>query len=254
MFSEGMRAALAIPLLLLVALAAAMPSAAGGATLAAPAPASVKLVDCSRDDHSAAFHGRMKSVDESKRMWMRFTLLEKGLSGYQAVTAPGLERWRKSKPGVGNFGYRQTVRGLKQGASYRMQVDYRWYDDEGEPVARARRRSPPCRQFDELPNLTAELVATADVKIPGVARYAVRAANTGVVAAADVAVRLSVDDAVVDTLTLARLRPGESRELAFSGPLCLLSVTVAVDPDGVLVESSEDDNTQSLACADLLPG
>ena len=125
----------------------------------------------------------MKKIDASARMWMRFTLLEKRLGGFQAVAAPGLERWRKSKPGVGAFGYRQTVRGLQQGASYRMQVNYRWYDASGELIAKAHRRSPPCRQFVALPNLTAELVGTETTKVPGVVRYDVRVANTGIAAA-----------------------------------------------------------------------
>ncbi len=252
LFSGGMRAKLLISPVLLVALVATMPSAASGdaRTLAAP-PASVKLADCSREAHSAAFHGRMKRIDASTRMWMRFTLLEKRLSGFQAVAAPGLERWRKSKPGVGAFGYRQTVRGLQQGGSYRMQVNYRWYDASGELIARAQRRSPPCRQFVALPNLTAELVGTETTKVPGVVRYDVRVANTGIAAASDLAVRLSVDDGVVDTVTVGLLGPGESRTLTFRGPECSTSVTAAADPDGVLVESSEDDNVQQSACADL---
>jgi hypothetical protein len=232
---------------------AAAPAAGDVAPLIAP-PATVKVVDCSREARSAIFHGRMKSVEGGERMWMRFTLLEKRAAGFEALAAPGLGRWHKSKPGVGAFGYRQTVRGLQQGASYRMQVNYRWYSAEGQLLARARRRSIACRQFERLPNLTASVAGASETNVEGVLRYEALAANTGVAPAAGVAVRMAVDGDVLDTVTLGFLGPGESRLLSFRGPRCTESVSVAVDPDGVLVESSEDDNVQQLACAALPAG
>jgi CARDB len=245
------RVATALILAALAAVAAA-PAAGVAAPLAAP-PATVKLVDCSREARSATFHGRMKPVEGSERMWMRFTLLEKRATGFEVLAAPGLGRWHKSKPGVGAFGYRQTVRGLQPGASYRMQVNYRWYSPEGQLLARARRRSVVCRQFERLPNLTASVAGARETDVEGVLRYEVLVANTGVAAAAGVAVRMAVDGDVLDTVTVGFLGPGESRLLGFYGPRCTGSVSAAVDPDGVLVESSEDDNVQQLSCASL-PG
>jgi CARDB len=253
LFSRGMVRRLAIaaalPLAALVAVTAA-PAASAVVTLAA-APATVKLVDCSRDAHSAGFHGRMKRIEGSERMWMRFTLLEKRAAGFEVLAAPGLGRWQKSKPGVGAFGYRQTVRGLQPGASYRMQVDYRWYSADKQLAARAQRRSAACRQFERLPNLTASVVGARTTKVEGVLRYGVQVQNSGVAAASGVAVRMAVDGGVLDTVMVASLRPGESRLLAFRGPACTTSVSAAVDPDGVLVESAEDDNFQEVPCADL---
>lgn len=238
--------------LLLAALGAvaAAPAAGEVVTLAAP-PATVRLIDCSRVDQSATFHGRVKRIDGSERMWMRFTLLEKGAGGFEALQAPGLGRWHKSKPGVGAFGYRQTVRGLQQGASYRMQVNYRWYSAKGKLVARARRRSVSCRQFEQLPNLTVAITGVRNTKVKGVLRYGVRVQNTGVAAARNAGVRLAVDGGVLDTTTIGFLRAGETKLLGFRGPACTTSVTASVDPDAVLVESSEADNVQELLCADL---
>ena len=229
LFSRGMLKPVAIAPVLAVVCAVA-PSAAAGTVSLAPLPASVKLSDCSRETHSATFQGRMKRVEGAERMWMRFTLLEKHASGFEAVSAPGLGRWHKSKPGVGTFNYLQTVRGLQQGASYRMAVSYRWYDAEREAIAKTRRRSAPCHQFAALPNLTAALAEVQETKDEGVVRYAVRVANEGVAAANAVAVRLTVDGAVVDTVTLASLRVDESRLLTFRGPECRVSVTAAADP------------------------
>jgi hypothetical protein len=229
---------------------AAAPAAGEPVTLTAP-PAMVKVVDCSLDTHSATFRGRMKSVTNSDRMWMRFTLLEKRAAGFEVLAAPGLARWHKSKPGVGAFGYRQTVRGLQPGASYRMQVTYRWYSADGELIARARRRSPACRQFEQLPNLTVAVEDARKTSVDGVLRYGVRVSNIGLAPAGGVAVRMAVDGGVLDTITVALLRPGESRLLGFRGPPCTSSVSAAVDPDGVLAESSEDDNLHELSCAEL---
>ena len=195
--------------LVTAALVAAFPAGAGG--VAAP-PATVKVLECSREAHAATFHGRMVRIEATQRMSMRFTLEEKHGIAFEAIAAPGLGRWRSSKPGVGAFGYRQTVRGLQQGATYRMKVDYRWKDANGKVIERARRRSRACRQFEQLPNLTARLVGAEDTDVRGVLRYAVRVANNGIARATGVAVRLTVDGGVVDTVTVraaqARRAPG----------------------------------------------
>jgi hypothetical protein len=247
-----MRSRLAIPpLALATVLAATSAPASAEVNTLVPPPAWVKLVDCSREARSASFYTRMTNIEKGRRMRLRFTLLVKRARRFQAVSAPGLGRWHWSRPGVGAFGYRQTVRGLKRGTSYRMRVSYRWHDAHGEAIATARRRSAACRQFARLPNLTASLTDARPTKIAGVVRYGVRVQNTGAAPARDVDVDLTVDGAVVDTVTIASLRPGESRALGLPGPRCSTSVSVAADPDGLLAESSEKDNGEWLRCAEL---
>jgi CARDB len=250
MFSSSMLLRLLVPLLPTAALLAAAPAAAP-AELPAVLPATVRLVDCSPDESSAAFYGRMRPVDDSVRMWMRFTLLEKRLDRYEGVKAPGLSRWHKSKPGVGAFGYRQAVRGLQPGGVYKVRVSFRWYSEDGELIERTRRTSGACRQFEEVPNLTSTVAGAEGTKVAGVLRYVLLVSNTGEADAAAVDVRLSVDGSVVNTVTLASLAAGESREVAVRGPQCGSSVASLADPEGVIVESSEDDNGESVACADL---
>jgi hypothetical protein len=229
---------LGIPFLLLAALPAS----------AHALPASVKLADCSVEESSAAFYGRMRPVAESERMWMRFTVQERHDGVYEPLHARGLSRWHRSKPGVSAFGYRQTVRGLQPGGAYRAVVSFRWYSASGELVERTRRTSRVCRQYDEVPNLTSAVSGAEATKIPGVVRYLMRVANTGVAPAVDVEARLSVDGGVVDTVTIPSLDSGESREVAVLGPACTTSVSSVADPDGVIVESSEDDNDHKLDC------
>jgi hypothetical protein len=246
-----MRRRLLIAPVLATALAAAVTTAALGDV---KLPASVKVKECSIEDASAVFVGRMREIEGSESMWLRFRLLEKGDTGFHVLKAPGLGRWRKSKPAVGTFAYRQAVRGLESGSLYRAEVDFRWYDADGSVVATARRRSPACRQFDVLPNLTATPVGTKALRQDGVTRYLVLVTNEGIAPATGVPVRLSVDGGVVDTVTVPLLAPAERRVLAIQGPACTSTIKAEADPDGVIVESSESDNAHQVACADLTSG
>jgi hypothetical protein len=237
-------------LLIAPVLAAAVVCGAATASAADPT-ASVKVKSCSIEDASALFVARMHQVAGSEHMWLRLRLLEKGKSGFHVLKAPGLGRWRKSKPGVGTFAYRQAVRGLEAGSLYRAAVDFRWYDADGDVIQTAKRRSPACRQFDVLPNLTATPVGAKALAQPGVVRYRVLVTNEGIASATGVPVRLTVDGRVVDTVTVPTLVPAERRVIAIQGPACTRSVRAEADPDGVIVESAEGDNAHEVACAKL---
>src|SRR5918998_3759834 len=84
----------AVPLMILAAAVPAAPASGKGAD--APLPAGVRLADCSVEDSSAEFYGRMRPVAGAERMAMRFTLLERHSDGYQRLQAPGLSRWHRS--------------------------------------------------------------------------------------------------------------------------------------------------------------
>jgi hypothetical protein len=235
--------------LLAVALtAAALPAVAG----AAPAPASVKLAKCSIATHEAVFYGRMQLLPGASRMAMRFTLLEEtGGQKPRRVNAPGLRRWRSSKPGVRTFGYRQGFKNLPENASHRVRVNFRWYAEDGSEIARSTRRSPRCRQYVELPNLVAQIAGVSQTGVPGVFRYQALVTNTGKAAATAVPLRLTVDGDVVDTLTLASLAPGEQRSVGIRGPECNRLATLEADPEHVIAESSDADNAYELHCDPL---
>jgi subtilase family serine protease len=99
-----------------------------------------------------------------------------------------------------------------------------------------------------VPNLTSTVTGSGPTKVPGVVRYLMRIANTGVAPAVDFDARLSVDGGVVDTVTIASLEPGASRDIAVLGPECTSSVSSIADPDGVIVEASEVDNAHTVNC------
>ena len=234
--------------LLIVALAtAALPAAAGAASL----PAKVKVTACSVETHEAAFSARMDQIPGASRMALRFKLFElTGADAIRRVKLPGLRRWRYSKPGVTTFSYRQGFRNLPANASHRVVVDFRWLAADGSVVERARRRSARCRQFVRRPNLVAKIEAMIPT-MPGVARYQALVSNTGRASASSVPVRLTVDGKVVDTVRIASLVPGEQRSVAIRGPECHNTVKLEVDPDRSIAESSDLDNAHELRCSAL---
>ena len=201
---------------------------------------SVRLVDCSLEEHQAAFHGRMQRIDGSARMGMRFTLLERTgrtASSREGARARALAQVQARRR---RFGYRQAVRGAPENAGYSMRVNFRWYAATASVIARlsgARLRAASSRRC----RTCAECSARPSTKVPGVVRYGVRVTNTA-------PPRSRPAGPAVGGRRGGRHRdrrpllPGEEHELDFRGPDCTDAVTAAADPDGVLVESSEDDN------------
>lgn len=221
-------------------------------------PASVKITECARGelpaDRRVAFRGVMRRVAGTQRMWMRFTLQERGVVGgrFVTLTAPGLGILRRSRPGVGSFAYRQRVLELAIGSTYRAKVDYRWYDDEGRVIERATRSTRGCSQPGPLPNLNigrfrAERLDGA----PGATRYVVRVRNRGTAPAPATTLAFSVDGAAVDTALVPALVPAQVTRVFVTGPRCDARVRAEVDPDGAVNESAERDNARSIRCPPL---
>jgi hypothetical protein len=219
---------------------------------AATSTAFVKLSRCSRALGEAVFHGKMRSVEDSERMAMRFTLLERtGMEGFQAVPSPKLGKWHRSRAGVAAFGYKQAVRKLVKGSVYRVRVDYRWYDEEGEVVARKRRSSASCPNETELPNLRVRIAGVRRTPSVETDRYYVKVMNVGRAPATGVAVRLAVDGIASGTVTVPQLYPKGSKIVTIRAPECESWVDARIDPDGLIAETWEHDNTHVLACQDL---
>jgi hypothetical protein len=250
--------------LLIIALAVAGPAAASAvmpalavaalpaaASAAAPAPVSVRLLRCSVEDHDAAFYARMQEVPGATRMAMRFTLFQETGDRATRVKVPGLHRWHSSKPGVKTFGYRQGIRNLPENATLRVTVEFRWYAEDGTEVARAKRRSPRCRQFVALPNLVARLTGLLPSRVAGVVRYEALVTNNGKAAASSIPVRLTVDGNVIDTVTVTSLAPGEQRSIVIRGPRCRRIVRLEADPQKAITETTDADNLHELSCTRL---
>jgi hypothetical protein len=230
---------------------AALSVAAAGAAPAKPSPVQgVKVVKCSKAARSAAFSGRMRVVEDTAQMQMRFTLFERLLPGkaYSEVEAPGLAVWHKSDPGVMRFRFRQRVRALTEAAMYRMAVEFRWYDAEGQLIRQAFRRSRRCRQAGQLPNLKVE-----EIRRRANGRLAVKVRNTGNDTAVGASVQLFVDSTYdAGVLPLREVPAQEARWTAgVQAPPCVNTVQAVADPTFAVREWAEDDNALTVTCLSL---
>jgi CARDB protein len=205
------------------------------------------VVKCNKANHSAAFLGTMRTVRDTERMWMRFTLLERTLpgKGLHPVSVPALEVWHKSRPGVERFSFRQRVRALAEAAIYKTDVEFRWYGEDGKLLRQAIKRSGRCRQPGELPNLRVQNITYRQ------GRYRARVINVGRDSATGAAVQLFVDGQDVGTKELPDIAPGELAVADFDGLPCIGSVQAVVDPAALVRESAEDDNALTESCAAL---
>jgi hypothetical protein len=230
-----------------------------GAALCSPAAAQandtarVRMLSCEPAQENVGgavtYAARMHAVPGTKRMSLRFRLLQKAGDGeFEPVSAEGLEVWRKSRLGAEVFYYEQRIEGLRQGAVYRTVVRYRWRDKDGELIHTARRRSEVCAQGGGLPNLRVAAIDVHRGEVEGTAVYKVKILNGGAVPARTVGVVLRVDGEIVDEEVIDLLDPKETQTVTFNGPVCHRHMRVVVDPKDLITESREQDNALDPSC------
>jgi hypothetical protein len=201
------------------------------------------------DVRAAVFYGRMKQVNGTNQMMMRFTLLQRfGDAKQVKVDLPALRAWRQSTPGVKVFGYAQTVAGLVQGGDYRAKIEYRWLDKDGNLLRKAAAQTGVCHVKGDLANLVLGDIASGPGPVADTRIYKLTVRNIGKVAATDVPVELFVDGAATDIQHIDSLAPGESRQVSFRGPVCKRRLRAVVDPNDTIHEQSELDNEQIFSC------
>lgn len=224
--------------------------------LAVPAQAAlpgVTVLQCSTgktpESRLAEFEGRMRGGKNVVRMAMRFQLLERtpGAASARAVDAPELSPWRRSRTGVREFSYRQTIKGLSSGVTYSVLVQFRYYNLKGRIVRREERESGTCVQDGALPNLVIGAVRLAPGSTEKTAVYTVSVGNTGQGDAMSVPVSLIADGALIDTRTINLIKAGEFTTVKFTGPHCS-RLRAIVDRAGVVPETVEEDNELRARC------
>jgi hypothetical protein len=203
----------------------------------------------SADSRSAIFYGRMRAIDGTQQMRMRFTLVQRFGDGKPiTLDFPALRAWRSSKPGVRVFGYSQTVTALEAGGDYRARIDYRWLDAAGNLLRKSSKLTPSCSQRGGLANLSVIGVGKLLGPVTDSSVYQVTVRNSGAAAASDVAVELYVDGAATDVGHIDSLGPGEERQVRITGPVCKRSLRAVVDPSDAVHETLEADNTSKFTC------
>ena len=219
------------------------------ASAAANGPASVRVLQCVSAldiaERNAIFEGDMRTVRGAARMQMRFTLLarEPG-EGWTRVTGAKLDTWVTSDAGRLRYVYDKRVDGLLAPARYRVRVRYRWLDEDGGVVTRARRISRVCRQRDLRP----------DLRLLGVERrdgaYWVSVRNTGRSAAGPFGVSLTVPGAAAQSGRAGTLAAGEKAAVRVPGEACEPGTTlqVVLDADDEVDEAGEAEGPLAVAC------
>jgi hypothetical protein len=210
--------------------------------------AKVLACDVTSSARSATWYARMDTVPGASKLQLRFQLLERlgKVETWSKLDVPALRPWHTSQAGVKRFGWKQTVDSLRLGGAYKARVQYRWLSASGAVLASQTREAPVCR--GPLPNVVVGNLTVTPGPTEETRTYQVDIQNTGKLDAGAVEVSLSVDKAVLDTVTLDGLAPGQSATASFTGPLCRHAVRVQADPGNSIGESIEGDNSQLFAC------
>jgi hypothetical protein len=210
-----------------------------------------KLVACdvTSATRTATFYARMDTNSGAAKLQIRFQLLERlgRGGGFNKVDLPALRQWHTSQASVKRFGWKQTVDALRLGGAYKVRVQYRWLSAAGAVLDAQTRDSQICR--GPLPNLAIGNLTTGAGPTADTRTYKVEVRNNGKLAASAIPVSLSVDRAVLDTVTLVQLAPGETRVVTFTGPPCRNALRAKVDPDNTIGELTKTDNSQLFACS-----
>jgi hypothetical protein len=207
------------------------------------------------DDASraAAFTGTMPAGSQTKRMQMRFALVQRlgtnPKSMYKRISVPGWSGWVKSDPGRQGFVFTKRVEALTAPAAYRAVISFRWLDAKGHVQRSATRTTPACEQPDPRPDLVLGGVdGTATGK--STATYTVSVGNEGHADAVPFAVTVTVDGVVSDPITIGPLAAGDRLTGTLAAPRCApgSTITVTLDVANSVQESVEDDDAVQRPC------
>jgi hypothetical protein len=219
---------------------------------------SAKTTTCTTgaDDASraAAFTGSMPAAALTKRMQMRFVLLQRAGPGpkgaFKKIAVPGWGGWEKSDAGRQAFVFTKRVEALTGPAAYRASVTFRWLDGKGHVQRTATRTAPPCEQPDPRPDLVLGGLDAVALGRGPTAAYTVSIGNEGHSGAAPFAVTITVGGTVSDPITLGPIAAGERVTGTLAAPKCLpgSTITVTIDVANSVDESVEGDDVVQRPC------
>ncbi len=231
------------------------PSAATAQTTRPPA-LGVDVTTCrtglAKSERLAVFTASMPAIPKGVTMAMRFDLEERlGTSGrFVRLPAPNFGRWERSEPNVAGFAYTKRLQGLRAPAAYRVKVQFRWLDADGERVRTARRVSSVCGQPDERPDLQVSRLRIAEGD-DGVALYSVTVRNAG---RSDVEspflIGLGIAGVPQRAQEVGALSQGAKVTFVFRAPRCAAGAAVVARVDGgrAVDEADERNNTRRKTC------
>jgi hypothetical protein len=212
------------------------------ASALAAGPASVSLTACKPKERTAAFEARMDQVSGAVRMKLRYALeARKPGRVWRRVAAPELGGWRTASTETTRFISERRVTELVGPSYYRALVRFRWIDEDGHVVARARSRSHSCWQPDHRPN-----IKLRELSFEGKDSYVALVANTG----RSPTGTFDLEITGLAPIVVPELAPGEERLIVTPGPECEpgMPVTATADPLDLVDERNERDNAVTRRC------
>ncbi len=227
---------------------------AAPAAQAARPHSGARLVSCTTGadaaSRAATFVGSMRTVPGTRRLGMRFDLLQRraGQQEFHRLTAPNWGVWERSEPGRPGFVFEKRVERLLAPASYRAVVRFRWYDADGEVLRQTKRTTRVCRQPDPRPNLV--LGQLAGRRVAEGFAYFVTVLNAGVTAAPTFLVTLTINGEQQAPVTVGPLAAGTSEIARIDAPRCApgSTIKVSLDTGDAVDESRERDNALTRPC------
>jgi CARDB len=218
---------------------------------------SAKTTTCTTgaDDASraAAFTGAMPAAAQTKRMQMRFALIQRKGTGpkgtFKKLAVPSWGGWVKSDPDRQGFVFTKRVEALTAPAGYRAVISFRWLDGDGHIQRTATRTTSVCEQPDPRPDLVLGGVdGTATGK--ATAAYTVSIGNEGHSDAVPFAVTITVDGTVSAPVTLGPIVAGGRLTGTLAAPRCTPGsmIMVTVDVANTVAESVEGDDAVQRPC------
>jgi hypothetical protein len=242
----------------LIALLALLALGSGAAQASADkVTLSAKTTTCTTgaDDASraAAFTGAMPAGAQTKRMQMRFVLLQRKGAGpkgtFKKIAVPGWGGWVKSDPDRQGLVFTKRVEALTAPAGYRAVITFRWYDGKGRVQRTTTRTTPVCEQPDPRPDL---VLSGVDAAATGkaTAAYTVSIGNEGHSDAVPFAVTITVEGTVSDPVTLGPIAAGGRLTGTLAAPRCTpgSTILVTVDVADTVAESVESDDAVQRPC------
>jgi hypothetical protein len=248
-----MRRPTIIAVLALLALLGGAASAQAADKLALSAKQTACTTGADDASRAAAFTGTMPANAQTKRMQMRFVLVQRTGAGpkgaYKRISVPGWGGWEKSDPGRQAFVFTKRVEALTGPAAYRAVITFRWFDAKGHVLRTATRTAPACEQPDPRADL---VLAGVDVAATGkaTAAYTVSIANDGHADAVPFVVTITVGGVVSDPITMGPIVAGDRATGLVGAPKCApgSTITVTVDVEDAVDEAVESDDTVQRPC------
>ena len=209
---------------------------------AAAGPASVTLTGCKPKERTVEFEARMDQVSGAVRMKLRYALeARKPGRVWRRVAAPELGGWRTASAETTRYISERRVTQLLGPSYYRAMVRFRWIDEDGHVVARAKSRSHACWQPDHRPN-----IKLRELSFEGKGSYVALVANTGRTPTGT----FDLEITGLPPIVVPELAPGEERLIEATGPECQpgTPVTATADPLDLIDERNERDNAVTRRC------